>query len=105
MSYFEYLKNLSHVRFGRLTRRWEEESREAMLDCGDYLSDHPVSLENRNLIIHSPSEKDIVVSGLEDIMVDACQATIRTAAKYKCSMRMAAYINAMQTIQKREKFD
>ncbi len=31
VSYFEWLKNLSHVRFGRINRAWEEESKSNMV--------------------------------------------------------------------------
>ena len=33
MSYFEWLKNLAHVGFGRLTRRWEEKGKQGFLQA------------------------------------------------------------------------
>ena len=32
VSYFEWLKNLDHVRPGRMQRRWEEKTKENLLD-------------------------------------------------------------------------
>ncbi len=31
MSYFEWLKNLNHVRFGRMSRRMEEHSKQTLV--------------------------------------------------------------------------
>jgi glutamate dehydrogenase (NAD(P)+) len=33
VSYFEWLKNLAHVGFGRLTRRWEEKGKQGFLQA------------------------------------------------------------------------
>ena len=40
VSYFEWLKNLAHVGFGKLTRRWEEQGKQGFLKV-DHLNPTP----------------------------------------------------------------
>jgi len=101
VSYFEWIKNLSHVRFGRLTRRFEERSQELMLDSMLYKGQKPHwSGELRRNVVKGPSEEDIVRSGLEEAMSTACEETLATSKAFRCNLRMAAYINALNKIQK-----
>jgi glutamate dehydrogenase (NAD(P)+) len=69
-SYYEWLKNLSHVRFGRLTRKWEERSKTAMLAQVEKVGGRAAELTEaeRKTLLAGPSERDIVYSGLEDTM-------------------------------------
>lgn|GEM_PF-2161638 len=97
VSYFEWLKCLSNVRFGRLTKKWEERSKLMMLDAFE-AAGGKVDEEHRHKIIQGPSERDIVFSGLADSMIAACHETIDTSKKHGCNLRQAAYINAITKI-------
>lgn len=79
VSYFEWLKNLSHVRFGRMTKRWDETGKTKLVDLVESISDKRLSEKERKQIIYGASEKDLVYSGLEDTMMGACRETHNTA--------------------------
>merc|ERR1712233_303106 len=73
VSYFEWLKNLNHVSYGRLTWQFTEDQNRAILgSVQDSLSRHAAGFENLSVVpssdlnkkIHGASEKDIVHSGL-----------------------------------------
>ncbi len=97
-SYYEWLKNLSHVRFGRLTRKWEERSKTLMLEQVERVGKYKVGESERANLVKGPTERDIVYSGLEDTMAIAVQETLATATKHNVSYRIAAFINAVQKI-------
>ncbi|GBG24847.1 Glutamate dehydrogenase, mitochondrial [Hondaea fermentalgiana] len=100
VSYFEWLKNLSHVRFGRLTRRFEEQSKDLMLQAMTYEGRAlDLAPRRRSNIIKGPAEIDIVRSGLEEAMTTACEETMATSRFHGCNLRTAAYINALNKIQ------
>ncbi|MGE4551042.1 MAG: Glu/Leu/Phe/Val dehydrogenase [Opitutales bacterium] len=71
VSYFEWLKNLSHVRFGRLDRRYEEAQGQAILDVLEKALGKPVEGAARDSLIEGPSELTLVRSGLDDTMREA----------------------------------
>lgn len=79
VSYFEWLKNLSHVRFGRMNKRWEEYSKTKVLDIIEQATGKPLNPNLRALAINGPEEHHIVYSGLEDTMISACRETRMTA--------------------------
>jgi glutamate dehydrogenase (NAD(P)+) len=72
VSYFEWIKNLSHIRFGRMGRRYEENKNnlfiKAIEQSGKKLSEKLVSQ-----IGQGPVEIDLVRSGLDDTMRNAFQ--------------------------------
>uniref|UniRef100_A0A7S3PE81 glutamate dehydrogenase [NAD(P)(+)] n=1 Tax=Aplanochytrium stocchinoi TaxID=215587 RepID=A0A7S3PE81_9STRA len=100
VSYFEWLKNLTNVRFGRLNRNWEESKQRLLLDSCTY-GGKPLQLDEDTMekIIKGPTEKDIVHSGLEETMIRACAETLETAREKQCSLRLATYVNALNRIQ------
>jgi glutamate dehydrogenase (NAD(P)+) len=64
VSYFEWLKNLAHVGFGKLTRRWEEQGKQGFLQA---LSTAGINTANAHRSVQKgATEKDLVYSGLED---------------------------------------
>ena len=78
VSYFEWVKNLSHIRFGRMQRR-EEEARNnllvAELDRLDqYLGDRwSITPEFKEQYLRGAGELELVRSGLDDTMRIAYQ--------------------------------
>jgi glutamate dehydrogenase (NAD(P)+) len=98
VSYFEWLKNLQHVRFGRMTRKWEESSKLVMLEQLKQVG-AKVSEKDMKLLMQGPSERDIVYSGLEDTMSTAVNETLATMDAYKVQPRIGAFINALKKIE------
>ena len=100
VSYFEWLKNLSHVRFGRMEKRFEERSNLGILHTIEDLTGKQINPEQARLIAHGPEEADLVNSGLEETMVGAYQTIRQVKADYKdaIDLRTAAFISVLHKI-------
>ncbi len=100
VSYFEWLKNLSHVRFGRMDRRFQEASHTHMVDALEGLTGKGLPAAARSKIIHGASEEDIVYSGLEDTMVTAFEEiSQRMISDDRINLlRTAAYCIAIEKV-------
>lgn len=100
VSYFEWLKNLSHVRYGRLEKRFTENLNAHILGQMEQLSGKKVSNDEREFIMHGPDEVDLVYSGLEETMITATHEIMNT---WKLNpqipdMRTAAYVVAINKV-------
>lgn len=71
VSYFEWLKNLSRVSFGKLEKRYEMRKYEKLLNNIEEVTGHNFSPDQRLLIAKGASEQDLALSGLEETMVNA----------------------------------
>ncbi len=71
VSYFEWLKNLSHVSYGRLEKRFMENQNANILSQIESMTGNKVTDTQRKLLVHGPDEIDLVRSGLEDTMIKA----------------------------------
>jgi glutamate dehydrogenase (NAD(P)+) len=71
VSYFEWTKNLSHIRYGRMEKRLDEIYREKMVNVLETTTHHPVDEKRRRELIQGADEVDLVNSGLEGTMQNA----------------------------------
>jgi glutamate dehydrogenase (NAD(P)+) len=71
VSYFEWLKNLQHVRFGRLQKRSETAAYGRLLKAITDSTGKTFSVDEQRTMTHGASEIDLVRSGLEETMIDA----------------------------------
>ncbi len=104
VSYFEWLRNLSHVRLGRLGKRFEDSTQRAMLHAVEKATGYQFSNDERQLI-HGADEEDLVNSGLQDTMIKAYQELRETRMRHRSEndnvdWRTAAFINAIHKIAK-----
>jgi len=98
VSYFEWLKNLSHVRFGRMTRQWDELGKTKLVALVEANTGRTLTERERKQIVHGAEEAELVYSGLEDTMIMACEETRSTANEEKLDYRTAALVNAIRKI-------
>jgi glutamate dehydrogenase (NAD(P)+) len=100
VSYFEWLKNLAHVRFGRLERRFEEQAYRRILDAIETRTGRQFSEAEKAVIAYGADESDLVYSGLEDTMVNAYRQLreIRAVYKNQIDLRTAAFVDAINKI-------
>lgn len=100
VSYFEWLKNLSHVRYGRMEKRFTENMNKQILGTMEELTGRQVTPQERRYIEHGPSEVDLVHSGLEETMIEATHEIMNC---WKSNpeipdMRTAAYVVAIDKV-------
>jgi len=99
VSYFEWLKNLSHVRFGRMDKRFTENVNSQFLSSVESLTGKKVSDVERRMILHGPDEVDLVYSGLEDTMIGSFHEIRESMlANPGTDMRTAAFIVAINKV-------
>lgn len=100
VSYFEYVKNLGHIAPGKLTKRWESKSKKVMFETiREILMERGKDIE-WDPTMEGADERDLVYSGLEEVMCEAVEDTKSVALEKKCSLRVASYVNALQRINK-----
>ncbi len=101
VSYFEWLKNLQHVRMGRMAKRYTESSYGQLLTVIEKVTGETFTPAERERTVQGPDEEALVNSGLEDTMIDAYLQIRESWKQHKgTSMRTAAFINAIDKIAK-----
>ncbi len=106
VSYFEWLKNLSHMRFGRMAKRFDQNTYLNLISLIERQSGKKVTQKEKDFIARGADEIDLVRSGLEETMVNSYHQIrevmyrrpkvndLRTAA-FICSLKKIAsdYMN------------
>ena len=99
VSYFEWLKNLSHVRFGRMDKRFSENQNSAIIQTVENLTGKAVTDIERKQLLHGPDEVDLVYSGLEDTMIGSYHEIRDTMLSLNIpDMRTAAFVVAIKKV-------
>ncbi len=100
VSYFEWLKNLSHVRYGRMEKRFTENVQSKIVSQMEELTGKTISEADRQSIAHGADEVDLVHSGLEETMIDATREIIEIMENNPAipDMRTAAYVSAINKV-------
>lgn len=105
VSYFEWVKNLSHIRFGRMQRRQEEGRHELLLGELERLSSEKslgwtLSPDFKDKYLRGAGELELVRSGLDDTMRAAYQAMreVWHGREGVEDLRVAAYIVAISRV-------
>jgi len=101
VSYFEWLKDLSHVRFGRMEKRFEERAYGRLVDAIEASTGRTFSEEEESTLAHGPEEADLVDSGLEETMVTSyaeIRALREVLGRDRVDLRTAALVDAINKI-------
>ncbi|WP_455203524.1 Glu/Leu/Phe/Val family dehydrogenase [Kaarinaea lacus] len=102
VSYFEWIRNLSHIRFGRIHRRFDEQRGHTISAALQEISGNPVAGHIHEKLTRGADELALVRSGLDDSMREAFQGikAIRASNDRVPDFRMAAYVAAIQKISR-----
>jgi glutamate dehydrogenase (NAD(P)+) len=100
VSYFEWVKNLSHLRFGRMLKRHEMANERAVLRVIELATGKSFTEDERTAFAQGPNEEDLVNSGLEETMITAYHELIETRDRHKGvpDLRIAAFVEAIHKI-------
>src|SRR5689334_14733442 len=100
VSYFEWGKNLSHMRFGRLQKHLDEIRSQKLISAIERMTGQQIPDADKRFFAHGPEEIDLVNSGLEETMIRAYR-TMRETHHTRVpqeSMRVAAFMIAIERV-------
>jgi len=100
VSYFEWLKNLSHVRYGRMEKRFNENMNMQIINQMETLTGKSVGESQKKQIVHGADEQELVHSGLEETMITATREIMEIWQSNPSipDMRTAAYVSAINKV-------
>ncbi len=105
VSYFEWVKNLSHIRFGRMQRRQEEARHQLVVDELERLDRYlggawSMTPDFKSKYLRGADELELVRSGLDDTMRTAYQSMreVWHTRDDVEDLRMAAYLVSIDRV-------
>ena len=99
VSYFEWVKDISHIRFGRVEKRFQEQKILDIIDLIDKKTNTKTDFDTIKKIIHGADEEDLAFSGLEDSMRNAFIEIYNAKKQIKKSFRDSAYYISLKKIR------
>jgi glutamate dehydrogenase (NAD(P)+) len=100
VSYFEWIKNLGHIRFGRLERRLHASRMQAAIESFEAVAEAKVPESMKSKLRQEVDELNLVRSGLDDTMRQAYQQ-IREVWRDRDDipdLRTAAFMTAIEKV-------
>lgn len=99
VSYFEWLKNLQHVSFERMLKGYTESANLRLVRLIETLTARTLPDHEREVMLKGPSERDLVLSALENTMVHSF-GTICARMEHEglSDLRTAAYLVALEKV-------
>ncbi len=100
VSYFEWVKNLTHIRFGRMQRREVERQNLSFISAMEHMTGKTFPDNLRSSVMQGPTELSLVRSGLDDTMRTGYISISKRWHEDKriSGLRMAAMIIAIERI-------
>ncbi len=100
VSYFEWLKNLSHVKYGRLERRYRAAADTRILKALEHATGTQLTAADQAEIVRPVDELTVVNSGLEEAMVDAYRQLRETLRRVDAidNLRVAGFYLAIDRV-------
>jgi glutamate dehydrogenase (NAD(P)+) len=100
VSYFEWLKNLSHMRFGRMDKRFNQNTYKNLVNTFENLTGKTINEKEKSFITRGAEEVDLVRSGLEETMINSYYQIMEVYNTYDKvdNLRDAAFITALNKV-------
>ncbi len=100
VSYFEWLKNLSHMRFGRMDKRFNQNTYQNIVNTFESLTGKSINEKEKQFITRGAEEVDLVRSGLEETMINSYHQIMDVYHGYDKvdNLRDAAFICALNKV-------
>ncbi len=100
VSYFEWLKNLSHIRFGRMEKRFDQQAMTQLVSKIESMTGKTISAREKLQLTKGADEVDLVRSGLEETMITAHEEifTVYNRRKNVKDLRTAAFLVALEKV-------
>lgn len=100
VSYFEWLKNLSHMRFGRMDKRFNQNMYGNLVKVVENLTGKAVSSKERGMLVRGADEVDLVRSGLEETMISSFDQIMESyhAKDSIKDLRTAAFVTSLNKV-------
>lgn len=97
-SYFEWVKNLGHIPFGLLERRYHEKGHRVLTSTIERTVGTSLQWEEDASYLSGPTELDMVRSGLEEIMRRTLSRIVAERSARGGDIRSAAYRLAVNQV-------